>query len=194
MLRPAVAREAYDTLGLGEWQLAQLRREYPDDRWAGVAAVGRDDWIAERMEQRWRSAADCEELHRLWVGAVGSGLILLEGKRASFSGEGAPDAERWVSIGVQAAVALAEAAQVNPFRFSVLLFALMESYVGRCAAVSKRSMLDFIIDWHWGESEQSEWDEIDTGWRERHYEPRVEEVAGMWADTVSTSRTRTPSP
>ena len=181
VLRPALARQAYEALGLGDWQLAQLRREYPDERYAGVAAVGLEAWIDKAMEQNWRSAADCEELHRLWVGAVGSGLIRLDGKTARFSGEDTPDAERWVNIGVRSAVAMARRA--HPYRFSGLVFALMESYVGRCAPVSKRSMLEFLERWHWSPTSRREWDELDAGWQERHYGPRVQESAGMWADT-----------
>ncbi len=181
VLRPALARAAYEQLGLGDWQLGQLRRKYPDERWPGVAAVGLEAWIDKAMQQKWRSAADCQELHRLWVGAVGSGLVTLEGKTATFSGERAPDAERWVEIGVRAAVAMS--APSNSYRFSALVFAMLTSYVGRCAPVSKRSMLDFLVLWHWSPKSRREWDELDSGWQERHYEPIIEDAAGMWADT-----------
>ena len=183
VLRPALAREAYDVLGLGDWQLAQLRREYPDERLGGVAKVGLDAWIAERMEQRWRSAADCEELHRLWLGAVGSGLVLLEGKRARWGGEHDLSAARWVEIGVRAVVTMAEAQRARPFGFFALVFALMESYVGHGTPVPKESMLEFLIDWQWSPADQAEWDEWSPGWRERHYGPYVEEAAGIWSDT-----------
>lgn len=193
VLRPVVAGDAYVALGLGDWQLDLLRREYPDERLPGVARVGRDAWIAKEMEQKWRSAADCEELHRLWVGAVGCELIVLDGRRARFSGEPAPDAERWVDIGVRSALSMAD--HVDDYRLALLAVALMESYVARCAPVTKQAILDFLLGWNWPADLQQEMDEFDEGWREKHTTGRPwSRPSGCGRTRGSTSRTRTPSP
>lgn len=51
VLRPALAREVSEVLGLGAWQRDQLERRYPEgDLPVGVAKVGREAWIQQEFD------------------------------------------------------------------------------------------------------------------------------------------------
>lgn len=75
LLRPAVAREAYDHLGLWTWEREYERikrasygieRELPDESDALLAAAARNAW---------RSAGDCLPLDRLWFACDAANLV-----------------------------------------------------------------------------------------------------------------------
>ena len=68
------------------------------------------------MDQTWRSAADCDELHRLWCGAVACGLVTLESRRAHLRGPLPESDDDWTEVAVRAAVGLADLLRDNEFR------------------------------------------------------------------------------
>jgi hypothetical protein len=181
VLRPALARQAYADLGLGPWQRELLQRLYPDERLPGVAAMGRDAWIEREMQQTWRTAVDCEELHRLWCGAVACGLVRLEGRRAFLTDRFPESDDDWTNVGVRAAAGLAELVRENPLATAILTHALLESYVSGCGPVAKKATVDFILTWVLSASRRAEWG--DTGWREEFFGPDVEVAAWVMGDT-----------
>jgi hypothetical protein len=181
VLRPAVARQAYADLGLGPWQRELVERRYPDERLPGVAAMGRDAWIEREMEQTWRSAADCDELHRLWCGAVACGLVKLDGRRASLAGELPESDDDWTEVGVRAVAGLADLLREQAFSTAILTHALLESYVTGCGPVNKKGTLDFIAVWVLSASERAEW--AGDGWRGEFFGPDVEAAAWLMGDT-----------
>lgn len=180
VLRPALAKQAYADLALGAWQRSQLERTYPDERLPGVAAVGRDAWIEQEMARPWRSAADCQELHRLWLGAVGCEAVLLDGKRAAYSGEGSPDVERTVDAGVRAVISLLDhLAASTPGGAEALVWALMRSYVGRGARVTREEALAWWQQWTWRPSDLEYFgDSLD-----QYEAPHVDAALGLLGDT-----------
>ena len=147
VLRPASAREAHESLGLGEWARAQLRRLYPDERLPGVAAVGRDVWIEREATRPWRSAADCAALHRLWFGVQFAGLVERRGRQVVAVDWVEQDDEDLVSHWLRAVVGLFDLLETGGARFAVIVQALMTSYVGGCSPVSKADLLDFYSAW-----------------------------------------------
>jgi len=183
VLRPAIARQAYDDLGLGAWQRGQLERYYCDERWAGVAAVGRETWIQRELDRPWRSAGECDELHRLWLGAVGCGLIALEGKRAIARLEEDPTPERWIELGVRAGVATLDGhlgkRHYTPVR---LVRAMLESYVNKCGPVSKAEVAEWSVRWSDWPSDIAYFTEHGMDLVERQG-PSVNEAFGLLGDT-----------
>jgi hypothetical protein len=147
VLRPAVAREAYAELKLGSWQRGQLERRYPDERYPGVAAVGRERWIEQELNRPWRSAAECAELDRLWRGALGCGLIRLEGKHAFGRASSEPSAEQWKDLGLRAAVAALDPILDNEYLATFVLMALLESYVNGRQPVDKATITEAAVRW-----------------------------------------------
>lgn len=147
VLRPAVAREAYETLGLHAWTLAQLERRYPDESLPGVAAVGRAAWIDAEAKRPWRSAADCEALDRLWWGACSAHLVAFEGRRVVARPIDPVDDEAWLRLGLAATLGLLERLESRGALLHIVVQALMTSYVGGRAWVPKTDLVDFYIDW-----------------------------------------------
>ena len=181
VLRPAPARQAYADLGLGPWQRELLQRLYPDERLPGVAAMGRDAWIEREMQQTWRSAADCEELHRLWCGAIACGLVRLEGRRAFLTDRLPESDDDWTEVAVRAAVGLADLLRENEFRTAIVTRALLDSYVDGCAPVTKAALREFTIAWNWPASDRERWG--DAGWLEDHYVPTIDAAVWTLGDT-----------
>jgi hypothetical protein len=179
VLRPAAAKEAYVHLGLGAWQRRVVELEYPDARLPGVAKLGRDAWIERELALSWRSAVDVQELHRLWLGATGSGLVRLEGRRAVSSVEPVLDSGRMVDIGVRAAVAAISDVLRRPGAREALVFALLESYVDGCRLVTREETVDFLLSWYRDVDEPAR--EDSTWWRE-WTEPNVDAALAQLDD------------
>jgi len=180
VLRPKLAHEAYDALGLDSWTRQLLRRRYPDERFAGVAKLGLENWIEQEATRPWNRAAECDALHRLWFGAVACGAIALSGGKAAAVDEPDRDAERWVAMGVRSAVAMMNLLCDGPGTAAPLVFAMMTSYVTGRAPVSKDEILDFAVDWTWSPKELDEFTTLDIHEWER---PLVDATIGRLADT-----------
>jgi hypothetical protein len=147
VLRPAVAHEAYDALGLDAWTRQLLRREYPDEFLPGVAKVGRESWIEQQATKPWSRAADCRALHRLWMGAAACGLVRIESTVARREKPAALDDEAWVERGVRACVGLMNSILDEAPGAETLAFALLSSYVRGRGPVTWQEIADFNRNW-----------------------------------------------
>ncbi|CAN5462022.1 hypothetical protein BH18ACT8_BH18ACT8_07790 [soil metagenome] len=182
VLRPAVAHEAYDALGLAEWTEQKLRREYAHYRPPAMLRMGAEAWIGQRLQEPWRNAADCLALDRLWRGAVACGAIEIQGKWAYARFPTAPDAERWVRMGVSAVNRLLEDLCEWPGRAFGLVYGLLRSYVKHGAPVSEEEILAFVGDWEDSAAEREQYRTIG-------YDPtasdksRLARACGAVADT-----------
>jgi hypothetical protein len=147
VLRPAAAHQAYDDLGLREWERGRLLTHY--ERWTPprVAEIGVDAFVEQRLDQPWRTARDCEALDRLWVAATGCGAVQIRGKWAYPSLVDQPDAEALVTEGLRAVVPVWERHLEFPSRGIALLYALLRSYVRGCSVVPWAEAIDFAVDW-----------------------------------------------
>lgn len=145
VLRPAVAREAYSTLGLWEWDLADLRsmsnRPAPEalDRM-------KDDWL-----HVWRSAAECFALDRLWVPALDAGLITLKGKVARRNPAAIPRGDlEWSQLGHVLLLALRRRSDpIHAAPLLGILLTLQSEFGGGPATVER------LRDWWWANPENT---------------------------------------
>ena len=152
VLRVAASRDAYAVLGLDAWTRAQLAREYPDDRWAGVHVVGHEQWVEDLATKPWRSAADCVALDRLWWGGHSSGLLQIRGRKVY----GVPDADRtdgdWLQLGVTAFAGLLEWLEHRPGPLVLVVQALMRSYVTQRSWIGIEELTEFYAAWWYSPS------------------------------------------
>lgn len=119
VLRPAVAREAYDALDLWTWE-----REWARANGSMIPDTPEGEALMARTYQVWRSAADCLPLDRLWRSAVAAGLITIAGKRATRNADALPHTDHeWVVVGHELLIVLIEEAQ-HRLAFDPLLGAL----------------------------------------------------------------------
>jgi hypothetical protein len=72
VLRPAVAREAYQALDLWQWERRYGRPRYSERILEDPDA---ERLLAESALHAWTTAADCIPLDRLWYAAVSAGLV-----------------------------------------------------------------------------------------------------------------------
>lgn len=147
VLKLAPSRDAYAVLGLDAWTRAQLAREYPDDRYPGVAAVGHERWIEDRAGEPWRSAADCMALDRLWWGGHSSGGLEVRGRKVY----GVPDRERsddeWLGLGLAACAGLLDWLEAMPGQLVTIVQALMRSYVSERSWIGFAELAEFHDAW-----------------------------------------------
>lgn len=98
VLRPAIAREAYETLDLFTWE----RDHSPMFTGRhGVQADSEEQWELLRQSARnsWTTAADCEPLDRLWQACCMTGLIDLHRTIAKAT-DARPTTDReWLDLG-----------------------------------------------------------------------------------------------
>ncbi len=110
VLRPAVAKQAYVDLGLWAWERDWLMAgglDLPDDRQM-------DPVLAQTGLSGWRSAAGCLALDRLWLPALASGLIVIDGQRARPDRSRLPDTDDgWVRLGLVLLLALAHRSTIE---------------------------------------------------------------------------------
>lgn len=108
VLRPTVARKAYADLGLWAWErdwLVAMGMELPDGERLDAA-------LARTGLSRWRTAADCLALDRLWLPALNAGLIVIDGKKAVFDRSALPETdEQWAQLAQVLSLGLARVAQ-----------------------------------------------------------------------------------
>lgn len=137
VLRPAIAREAYDALKLWDtWDAAQfaasrLRTPYPDT----VTEEAERDYA----RNGWRSAGDSRSLDRLWQAALQGDVLDATGSRARHLPDTPTDNDDWIAFGL--ATVLAAAARVRGAIDQRLLFltllTLAEPYGGGPATVDE---------------------------------------------------------
>ena len=117
------------------------------------------------------SARDCPALDRVWMAAVGCGVVVLEGRWAHPGWTRPTDPGTWVDLGVWAAVSVLESELDYPSRGIALVYALMRSYTRGCRLVPWEEIVDFAIDWHLSPDEQRRYAEYDID--ERSSEHRL---------------------
>ncbi len=184
VLRPALAKEVYAELGLGAWTRAQLRREYRDESLPGVAAIGLDAWIEREAERPWTRAADCQALHRLWVGAIASGLVRVSSTKVLGVVGLPPDDEGRLSVGLRALVGLMQLVLDSPYSAVPIVFALLTSYVDKRRLVTWDEIVTFHRTWRRSPKEQAELDELeDREWFDNFDLNGVHGALGLVADT-----------
>jgi hypothetical protein len=82
-LRPALARELYDTLDLFDW-------ERQKEHYRGKSALWTSSELAEQrgdFRDGWRSAGECWPIARLWDLSLALGLVTLSGREAHYHAE-----------------------------------------------------------------------------------------------------------
>ena len=141
VLRLAPAREAYDLLGLGEWEREADRLAY-GDLVSELPLESQELWVATARES-FRSAADCRPLHRLWTACLEAGLLELSRTRVYAAWDEPASEEEWRHLGV----VLASAVLINaaPIHVSPLMGALLH-----LLDPARESMpLTELEDWWW---------------------------------------------
>jgi hypothetical protein len=94
LLRPAVAREAYQHLNLWTWDRAYDTRAHPRPALDDLPAEAERLW-AEAALHSWRSAGDCLPLDRLWWACTAAGLIEVASTKAYRSDRSPVTGEEW---------------------------------------------------------------------------------------------------
>lgn len=182
VLRPALAKQAYTELGLEEWTYAQLRRQYPDERLPGVAAVGRDTWIEQEAQRPWSRAADCRALHRLWLAAAETGLIEIGTKRAVSMGVRPENPQEWVKLALLASAELIEQLLERPYTVVPIVFALMTSYVDQRRLVPWEEIAQLADHWRHSPADRRALAH-DAEWWHAYHHNQVHSALGKVADT-----------
>ena len=96
LLRPGVAREAYDALGLAEWE-QDLEHSTPAGEQLPEPAEG---LLGDSRTTAWRSARDCLPLHRLWHPCGVAGLVQIGSQRAARTTKQPETDEDWLLLGL----------------------------------------------------------------------------------------------
>ena len=99
ILRPVVAREAYQALDLWPWERELDRRKWTRRGHAPPDDAEVDRMLAESALHAWRSAGDCLPLDRLWYPAVAAGLVEVGSRRATKGSVPPATDEGWCELG-----------------------------------------------------------------------------------------------
>ena len=149
VLRPQVARRAYEDLGLATWtrESLRLRHEFMHSR-------SQDEDIESLLDrlvaaQSWRSARDCEALDRLWQAALTCRVIRIEGRWAYAAWPEQPDDEQTVSLATGAGLDLLFSYLDDSAYFTapMLGYAMLRSYARRPRPVAHEEITDFTESW-----------------------------------------------
>lgn len=106
LLRPAVAREAYQALDLWQWERAYDRLQHSFRGVEEELPPEADAVLAHAALHAWRSAGDCLPLDRLWFSCDHAGLVELTSASARDSGVRPDSDEGWRNLALVALVAL----------------------------------------------------------------------------------------
>lgn len=98
VLRLAPAREAYDVLGLAQWDLTDERLATGGE-WEEMPPEAEELW-ARAARDAFRSAADCRALDRLWLPCLEAGMLELSRTRAYAAWVEPESDEEWRHRGV----------------------------------------------------------------------------------------------
>lgn len=100
VLRPALARDAYETLDLFSWERAHSPM-YTDRHAVQVTSEAQWDILRQSATHAWTTAADCEPLDRLWHASCLAGLIDVH-RTVARSTKGRPTSDReWLHLGLR---------------------------------------------------------------------------------------------
>jgi hypothetical protein len=157
VLRPEVARKAYEDLGgLAAWTRESVRLRYDFDG-SRIKAEDLEGVLDRLTVPSWRSARDCEALDRLWNAALSCQVIRIEGRWAYASWPEPLDDEGTVNLGIVAGFDLLYSYLDNEpyFGFPVLGYALLRSYVRRTRPVPLQEIADFAESWLFAPSERA---------------------------------------
>jgi hypothetical protein len=148
VLRPEVARIAYEDLGLAAWtrESLRLRSELLAPR---IQGEDMETALDAMCAPSWRSARDCQALDRLWNAALTSRVIRIEGRWAYAAWPEQPDDEDIVNLATDASIDVLfgyfdEQAYFGP---PALGYALLRSYVRRPRPVTLEEIADFTESW-----------------------------------------------
>lgn len=121
VLRLAPAREAYDVLGLGEWEREADRLAYGD--LVPELPLESQELLVAAARDSFRSAADCRPLDRLWTACLEAELLELSRTRAYADWDEPSSDEEWRHFGVVLATAVlihADDIHVSPLMGALL--------------------------------------------------------------------------
>ena len=107
LLRPAIAREAYQHLDLWTWDRAYDRLAYPRSALDDLPAEA-ERLRAETALHSWRSAGDCLPLDRLWGACTAAGLIDLGSTKAYRSDRSPVTGVEWRDLALVLAAGLCQ--------------------------------------------------------------------------------------
>ena len=147
VLRPIIAKKAYADLRLWAWErdwLLAMGMELPDGERIDAA-------LSQTGLSRWRTAADCLALDRLWLPALNAGLLAIDGKRAVFDRSAIPETdEHWAQLAQVLLVGLARSAQhesaLNPL-LGILFAVAWENKAPRSEAELADLWWDTPVNW-----------------------------------------------
>ena len=156
VLRPEVARKAYEDLGLAAWTRESVRLRYDFDG-SRIKAEDLEGVLDRLAAPSWRSARDCEALDRLWNAALSCQVIRIEGRWAYASWPEQLEDEGTVNLGIVAGFDLLYSYLDNEpyFGIPVLGYALLRSYVRRTRPVPLQEIADFAESWLFAPSERA---------------------------------------
>ena len=107
LLRPAIAREAYQHLDLWTWERVYDNLAYARSALADLPAES-ESLRAEAALHSWRSAGDCLPLDRLWWACTAAGLIDVGSTKAFRSDRTMVTAEEWRDLALVLAAGLCQ--------------------------------------------------------------------------------------
>lgn len=160
MLRPAVAREAYQELDLWQWDrremgIAQAALGLPSQEMPEEA----DALMAEVSRSYWRSAGDCLALDRLWCPATLVGLVTTTTTTAR-QGDLPVTDEDWRQMAVMLLLGLA--LRLDDYTREPLVGVLL------IAALERGPVpLDEVREWWWSRCPAPVRDLLAAGWEQR---------------------------
>lgn len=167
LLRPSVAREAYQHLDLWPWERAYDALRHRETEVSDDPQV--DALMAEAALRSWHSAGDCLPLDRLWYAVDVAGLVEVRGRTAHRNLPDPSSDEEWRDLAVVLMIAMCVRLgdwATEPLAGVLLLAAVADEPVP----------LDAVRAW-WGSRMPDGLREIDIGW-----DRRLDEVWHLFAD------------
>ena len=102
-----------------------------------------------------------QALHRLWVGAIASGLVRVSSTKAVGVVGLPPDDEGRLSVGLRALVGLMQLVLDSPYHAVPIVFALLTSYVDKRRLVTWDEIVTFHRTWRRSPKEQAELEDLE---------------------------------
>ena len=168
VLRPAVARQAYDELNLVEWDSADVIGSEQFLLDAEKASKAQLDQLIKERRDGWRTALDCRSLARLWEPALQYGLISVRGTTARAERSALPVHDKdWVALALRCLLTIAIHGSDVELGFSlvVLLTGLLPETAGGPVSIS-----GFRQSWYQNEVNPAA----------AYVEPEMRKIASDW--------------